>query len=189
MNDNIIKEEQELFEKVRMGDNAAYHEIYVRYYTSLCEFASQYINYSDVKDIVQDLMMYLWEERENIIIESSLKSYLFSSLKNRCLNVIKKKQIREKAYSELYERLKREVAETPDVSIEELYKATRKAIEELPETYRETFQLHRLYDMSYRQLAERFNVSQKTIEYRMSSSLKILREKLKDYVGCLTFLL
>lgn len=183
MNDQI------LFIQLQEGSEKAYKELFLKYYSPLTEYASHYILDSEAEELVQDLMLFLWESKENIIIESSLKSYLFIAVKHRCLNAIKKKLYHEQVHNLLYEKLK-EQFESPDYyMLNELSTQIERAIEELPENYRETFKLSRFADLSNAQIAEQLSVSVKTVEYRMTQSLKILRMKLKDYLPLLAFLL
>jgi len=122
------------------------------------------------------------------VIEVSLKSYLFTAVKHRCLNAIKKKLYHERVHSVLRQRLKDQF-DTPDYyMVEELSDLIEKAISELPESYRETFELSRFGEMSNAQIANHFGVSVKTVEYRMTQTLKILRRKLSDFLPLLAFL-
>jgi RNA polymerase sigma-70 factor (ECF subfamily) len=137
---------------------------------------------ADSEELVQELMLYLWEERESVFIESSLKAYLFTAVKHRCLNAIRKRVCRERVYEAFCERLK-DRFESPDYYLlSELSANIEKAIRELPEKYRQTFELSRFGELSNAEIAARQNVSVKTVEYRITQSLKILREKLKDYL-------
>lgn len=182
-------EDQILFLQLQeQGDEKAYKELFVKFYSPLCEYASQYIQDAEAEELVQDLMLYLWESRENLIIETSVKSYLFTATKHRCLNAIKKKLYHEQVHTVLYEKL-REQFEDPDYyMIDELSVNIEKAIRELPEIYRETFKLSRFGELSNAQIANYLNVSIKTVEYRITQSLKILRVKLKDYLPLIAFL-
>ena len=175
--------------KLQEGCEKTYKEIFLKYYSPLSEYASQYILDSEAEELVQDLMLYVWEEREKLTIETSLKSYLFTAVKHRCLNAIKKKLYHEQVHNLLYEKLKDQF-ENPDYyMIRELSANIEKAIQELPENYRETFKLSRFGELSNAQIANHLNVSVKTVEYRITQSLKILRVKLKDYLPLVTFLL
>lgn len=75
---------------ITKGDKLAYKQLFIKYYSPLCEYASQYISDEDSEELVQDLMLFIWETKENLVIETSLKSYLFISTKHRCLNAIKR---------------------------------------------------------------------------------------------------
>ena len=131
---------------------------------------------------MQELMLFIWETRESILIESSLKSYLFIATKHRCLNFIKKNQYHEQVHSEIYEKLKDQFEDPDYYMLEDLSVQIQKAIDELPENYRETFALSRFGEQTNVQIAAMQGISVKTVEYRITQSLKILRVKLKDYL-------
>ncbi|MDR1601625.1 MAG: RNA polymerase sigma-70 factor [Tannerella sp.] len=168
--------------RVQHGDAKAYETLFIKYYSPLCEYASRYIQDADSEELVQDLMLHLWEAREDLVVETSLKSYLFTAVKHRCLNVIKKRTFREQVHEELYESLKNQFEDPGYYLFNELSGEIEKAVRELPENYRQTFELSRFGELSNRKIAQQLNVSVKTVEYHISQSLKILRIKLKDYL-------
>lgn len=88
-----MPDDNQLTVSLQNGDVDAYKQVFIKYYSPLCEYASQYISDEDSEELVQELMLFIWETRENLFIETSLKSYLFTSTKHRCLNAIKKKSI------------------------------------------------------------------------------------------------
>jgi RNA polymerase sigma-70 factor (ECF subfamily) len=181
-------DEKMLLIQLQEGDEKAYKDIFLKYYSPLSEYASQYILDSEAEELVQDLMLYVWEERENLTIETSLKSYLFTAIKHRCFNAIKKKLYHEQVHHVLYEKLKDQF-ENPDYyMLNELSLNIEKAIRELPDNYRETFKLSRFGELSNARIAEHLGVSVKTIEYRITQSLRLLRVKLKDYLPLVAFL-
>jgi len=182
-------DDQMLFLQLQENDQKAYQQLFMKYYSPLCEYASQYIRDDEAEELVQDLMLYIWESREYLVIQESLKSYLFMATKNRCLNAIKKKLYHEQVHSVLYEKLKDQFEDPDYYIVNELSDIIQKAIEELPGNYKETFELSRFGEMTNVQIAQYQNLSVKTIEYRITQSLKILRVKLKDYLPLLGFLL
>ncbi len=175
-------EESVLLDELRRGNKIAYKQLFIKYYSPLCEYASQYISDDDAEELVQELMLFIWETRESILIESSLKSYLFIATKHRCLNFIKKNQYHEQVHSEIYEKLKDQFEDPDYYMLEDLSVQIQKAIDELPENYRETFALSRFGEQTNVQIAAMQGISVKTVEYRITQSLKILRVKLKDYL-------
>lgn len=182
-------DDQTLYLQLQESERQAYKQLFLKYYSSLCEYASQFIRDEDAEELVQDLMMYIWESREYLVIQESLKSYLFTATKHRCLNAIKKKLYHKQVHSLLYERLKDQF-ENPDYyMLNELSENIQKAISELPENYRDTFELSRFGEMTNAQIATYQNISIKTVEYRITQALKILRIKLKDYLSLVAFLL
>lgn len=181
----MIANEQQLLGRLREGNKEAFKLIFETYYSPLTEFASQYISDTSSEELVQDFMFYLWENREYITIESSLKSYLFVSVRNRCLNAIRKEQYNQRLHSLLYEKLKDQFENPDNYFLNELTESIEKAINELPDTYRETFMLSRFGDSTNTKIAEKLGISVKTVEYRITQALKVLRVKLKDYLPLL----
>ena len=107
---------------------------------------------------------------------------LFTIVKNKCLNNITPKQINRRVHEPLYAKFENQF-EDPDFYIEgELIALATKAIRELPEEYRKAFEMNRFGHLTYNEIAERTGVSPKTIAYRISQSLKILRTELKEYM-------
>ena len=70
-------DDNNLITLLQQGDRNAYKQLFIKYYSPLCEYASQYISDDDSEELVQESMLFLWETRENLVIETSLKSYLF----------------------------------------------------------------------------------------------------------------
>ena len=181
-------DDQTCIDEIRQGNKDAFNRMFLHYYSPLCEYASQFVSDFDAEELVQDMMVHVWENREYLVIEKSLKSYLFVSIKNRCYNAIRDRRAKEQIHLLLYEQLKDQVEDPDYYLFNELSVNVEKAIEELPEGYRETFKLSRFGEMSNANIAKRLGVSVKTVEYRITQSLKILRVKLKDYLPLLSFL-
>lgn len=181
--------ELRLFEAIRRGDLSAYEAMFLKYYSPLYEYASQFVVEQDAEELVQDLMTYIWEEREHLVIESSLKSYLFIAVKNRSVNAIRKQKYRERVHARLYDYLTEQQIDDPDFyMVNELAIKINNAIEELPESYRRVFEMSRFEGLPNAQIAVALNISIKTVEYRITRSLKMLRIKLKDYFSLILFL-
>ena len=159
-------DDNNLITLLQQGDRNAYKQLFIKYYSPLCEYASQYISDDDR-------------------IETSLKSYLFISTKHRCLNAIRKNQYHERIHNQIYEKIKDQFEDPDYYFVNELTENIQKAIENLPETYRETFAMSRFGEKTNVQIAEKLGISVKTVEYRISQALKILRLKLKDYLPLL----
>jgi len=175
---------------LKEGNEEAFEEVYREYYRGLCAFASQYVPaVEECEEIVQDVMMWLWENRSVLLPEMSVKSLLFTIVKNKCLNSISHHQIKQRVHESLYAKFEDQF-EDPDLYVEsELMASLDKAIHGLPEDYRKAFTMNRFENLTYNEIAEKMNVSSKTIAYRISQALKLLREDLKEYLPLLVFLL
>ncbi len=180
-NSTVTKDPQIISSQLIAGNELAFDTVYKQYYRGLCAFATQYVTLSEAEEIVQDTMMWLWENRSALIPEMSLKSLLFTIVRNKCLNVINHQQIRIQVQEKLSATY-RDKFEDPDFYMGELTELVAKAISELPEEYRKAFEMNRFDKLTYNEIAEKSGVSSKTIAYRISQALKILRTELKDYM-------
>jgi RNA polymerase sigma-70 factor, ECF subfamily len=175
-------DEMVLFEKIKKGNIKAFETLFHRYYGNLCLFASKLINNNEAaEEIVQDLFVKLWEKKEQISIESSIKNYLFRSVKNHCLNFIKHNKIKEKFVRDSTFDFDSDSGADSYFAEIDLAKKIEESIQSLPEKRREIFRLNRKEGLKYREIAEKLNLSIKTVEAQMGLAIKTLREKLKDY--------
>lgn len=172
------------------GDMAAYETLFKRYYSTLCAYSRLFVRGGEIgENIVQDLMLWLWENRMTLHVADSLSKYLFSAVRNRCLTHINHEMIERRVLSHIHDRMHRQF-ESPDFYlVEELRQRIRTAVAELPPTYRQAFELNRFERKTYEEIAASAGVSVKTVDYRIQQSLKILRIKLKDYLPLAVLLL
>lgn len=132
-----------LWDGIRAGDTGVFSRMFLQYYSPLCEYASKFVPDSDAEEIVQDMMVRLWEDREYLFIGKSVKTYLFRSVRNRCYNSIRDGRTRARIHRYIGSRT-REYIDDPDYYLfDDVAKAIEKAVEDLPEKYRETFRLSR----------------------------------------------
>ena len=172
-----------LLDLIRHGNMPAYEQMFSRYYPMLCAYAKLFIKGNDVcENIVQELMLWLWEHREDINVTTSLSSYLFISTRNRCLKYLSHEDAERRMMGVMYQKLHGQF-ESPDFYIvTELEKHIREAMAGLPETYRQAFELNRFEHKTYNEIAETLGVSPKTVDYRIRQAVKMLRAALKDYL-------
>ena len=164
-----------------------FERLFKDFFPPLMAFARKILgDEDDARDVVHQVFINLWEKRKELDLSTSLKSYLFTSVHNRSLNVIR-------------DRLKFSSAEVPEVAGEwdvsaqlesmELEEKIREAIDSLPEKCREIFELSRFEGLKYGEIATQLNISIKTVENQISKALKILREQLGKYLSLLLWLL
>lgn len=174
-----------LFEKIQAGDVKAFDILFMRYYPLLCAYAKQFVDFDDGQEIVQDVMVWFWENSSMQVIESSPKNYLFRAVKNRCLTLISRNELKQRVVSSMYENQQSQYEDPDFYIVEELTRNIENALSRLPETYREAFEMNRFQSMTYNEIAEKLNVSSKTVDYRIQQALKLLRVELKDYLPLL----
>jgi len=178
-----ISFEKIIIEKYKEGDRSAFSTIFSVYYTDLVMFAITILNNADSsQEIVQDMFVKLWEDREKIVINTSLKSFLLKSVQNKCLDLLRHQKIKERYSSEFnHTALIHDYDTEGYVLRSELEFNIEKILNELPAEIAESFRLNRYEGLKYHEIAERLRVSQRTVEVRISKALQVLRERLKDY--------
>ena len=178
-----------LLSAVQRGDQKAFDTLFRRYYPMLCAYGHRFVELEDAEEIVEDSLLWIWENRETLVIESSLNSYLFKMVYRRALNKLAHIDATQRADTRFYEDMQEMLQDTDYYQVEELTRRIEGAVAALPESYREAFVMHRFRDMSYKEIAETLGVSPKTIDYRIQQALKQLRTDLKDYLPLLLPLL
>lgn len=174
-----------LLSAVQRGDQKAFDTLFRRYYPMLCAYGHRFVELEDAEEIVEDSLLWIWENRETLVIESSLNSYLFKMVYRRALNKLAHIDATQRADTRFYEEMQEMLQDTDLYQVEELTQRIKDAIATLPESYREAFVMHRFRDMSYKEIAEILGISPKTVDYRIQQALKQLRVDLKDYLPLL----
>jgi RNA polymerase sigma-70 factor (ECF subfamily) len=177
-------EEHKLITRLIEGDQTAFELLFHFYYPGLLVFTRKILLDADeAENIVQDFFVYLWQNKNKIKDSSTLKGYFFMSVKNRALNFIKSRKIKEKTITELKLLVEQDPLYQPDLFIEsELQGKINKALNKLPNRTREIFVLSRTKGYSNDEIAEMLDLSKRTVETQISNALKILRVELKDYM-------
>jgi RNA polymerase sigma-70 factor (ECF subfamily) len=174
---------------LRSGKPEVFDTVYRNYFKGLCLFASQYIDKEEAEEVVQETMLWLWENRSNLIPEMSLKSLLFMIVKNKSLNRISHNRIKSTVHQKIARKFEEQFNDPDFYLYNELSELLNRAIEKLPKDYRIAFEMNRLDNMTHKEIAQALNVSHQTVNYRISQALKILRVELKDYLPFLLFIL
>lgn len=180
-----LSENNYLLSAIQRGDQKAFDALFRKYYPTLCAYGHRFVDLEDAEEIAQDSLLWIWENRENLIIEISLSSYLYKMIYRKALNKLAHIDAAQRADTRFYEEMKEMLQDTDIYQIEELTQQIKDAIANLPESYREAFVMHRFQDMSYKEIAEILEISPKTVDYRIQQALKQLRLDLKDYLPLL----
>lgn len=177
MKDNEVH----IIEGIRAGRESAFEKLFSEYYRPLSVFSLKYVGDLEIaKEIVQSLFVHLYENRQKLIVTTSLESYLYQSVRNRCLNHIKQTRTR-KEHLEHY-RSGQEESEDLEARIREteLEHQIYKIVEKLPPQCKNIFTLSRAKGLSNTEIAEELKISKRTVETQISNALKTLRNNLGD---------
>ncbi|SMO32509.1 RNA polymerase sigma-70 factor, ECF subfamily [Saccharicrinis carchari] len=171
------------------GNKKAFETVYIDYFDMLFHLALGFIGeHETAHGLVQDTFAKLWECRKELHIKTNLRNYLYTITKNACLNHLRQQEIilrNNRDYLIPEVRYRQEALQSfgdPYSELESLIEKVDEAIDRLPENVRTTFKLNRFESLSYQQIADKLELSPKTVEARISKALKILRKDLKDYL-------
>ncbi len=143
----------------------------------------------EAKSIVHDVFIKLWEKRDEIDMQKSVKSYLYTSVNNRSLNFIRDNKKFSKNET-VYDNLSNTGANIEDVlAAEEVQNKIDAVLNKLNPKVKRIFELSRYEGKKYKEIAEEMNLSVKTVETHMSTALKELRKYLKEYLTIIVFLI
>ncbi len=165
-----------------MLDEDKFDKLYIDYYPSMLAYARNFVVPEDAEEVVQDMMVWLWENRKKIKIKTSLKSYLFRSIRNSCMTKITQGHTQQRIRQVIFDKIQPFYEDADNYTSEILVKKIEEALSHLPENYRITFEKNRFEDKTYSEIAAELGISVKTVEYRMTQALKQLRVELKDYL-------
>ena len=168
---------------LKADDETAFKEIYNRYWKLLFNAAYYRLGSKETaKELVQNLFLYIWEKRNSLTI-NNLQFYLQTAIKNRVINHIEATLVQKKYQQHIRETFSNQSSETEaTVQYNELYLAFEKALAQLPPKTRDVFKMSRFEHLSIKEIASRLNISEKAVEYHITSSLRFLRINLKDFL-------
>ncbi len=178
-----------LFKKIKEGSIETFEKVFKEYYSPLLYFSAGITGRTEAsEEIIQDLFYHIWKERESIFILTSLKSYLYTAVRNRSLQYCQR-QKSEQSYKEGVQSngFIENSGTSPQESLEakELEEIINKTMVKMPERQLRIFKMHRFENKKYADIAEALSVSVKTVEAEMSKALKALRKEIEFYTSSL----
>ncbi|MFY0605420.1 MAG: RNA polymerase sigma-70 factor [Cyclobacteriaceae bacterium] len=174
--------DQLLVDRLRSKDTRAFELVFNQFYGLLKSYAMRFMDDpEDAEEIVQEVFVKFWEKCESIAPDSSIKSYLYRSVHNTCLNTIKHEKVKD-SYRQYMVHMMEEASEDDfnEKETENLQKRIYDAVDDLPPRCSEIFKLSRFDGLKYQEIADHLGISIKTVEVQMGKALKNLRESLKD---------
>ncbi len=176
-----------LFSLVKQDNKSAFDTLFRKYYVRLCRYTCHFIaSTPEAEEIVQQVFIRLWEQRQQISINTSLLAYLYTSVRNQSMNELKKEKIRRHYEEEfVIQKSLTEETTTGNPGEEKLKRAIEKACLQLPPKCREIFELSRNDGLTYEEIAEYLSLSKKTVENQMAIAFQKLRQQLQPYLHML----
>jgi RNA polymerase sigma-70 factor (ECF subfamily) len=184
----LIGDDRQIFEAIKRDDAGAYEMIFREHYHPMTAYAFRFLgNLTDSESIVQDVFLRLWQKRSEITITTSLQYYLFRSVKNHCINYLEHEKIKT-GYQAMVIKNETDRSDYSEFFLEfGLSKKIEVAIASLPQKRQEIFRLAREEGLKYREIADRLELSVKTVEAQMTLALKQLRDSLKEFKNLVMF--
>lgn len=174
-----------------------FEEVYRTCYHKVRYFCFSYLDdHEQAVDVAQDVFMTLWENFATVDTGRDILPYLMTMARNRCLNILQRRKVKGR-YEGNYARsfmddinsFSLSEMAVSDLYSEEVGKILARSMDEMPEKVRESFVEIRLEDNKYKEVAEKQNVTVKTLEHRMSAAMSILRKNMRDYIKFIVLLL
>ncbi len=180
-----------LVQQLKNGVDAAYKYLYDQHYQILCHVAAQYVKDDFLAEtIVGDVIFHLWEVRETIEINTSVRSYLMTCVRNRCIDYLKSQyHKREVAHSDtglrdfpVLQYVKDDDYPLGKLLEKELEDEIMNAINRLPDECRRVFNMSRFENRKYEEIAQVLKISVNTVKYHIKHALALLHEDLGKYL-------
>lgn len=160
-----------------------YEDVFYQLYKPLCIYCLNIVNNEEIaKDIVQDQFANLWENWDRHSKLDALSAYLYTSVRNRAINYLKKQSTKDAVFNiDILSENHAPPNTDPQQIIEnlELEQILEKALDQLPKKCKEIFMLKRFSELSYKEIADKLDISTKTVENQMTIALKRIREYVK----------
>lgn len=176
-------------QRMRAGEEAAFERIFRAYFDRLQAYVERYVREPEVaEEVVANVFVRLWEQRAELHVRESLKSYLYAAVRNQSLMWLEHENVvrRTRQTGEQEQRSpgmgQQPAAADEQVQASELAAALEAAIDRMPPRVRDAYVLSRQHGLTYAQVAEEMGISAKTVEIHLGRALKMLREELATFV-------
>jgi RNA polymerase sigma-70 factor (ECF subfamily) len=176
-----------------------FENFYITWYSRVKYFARDYVlSDEEAENIAQDVFMEFYQKKEILDFHLNLIAYLFTAVKNRCIDHLRRKLLEQEAIVKMQEefdlsfRMKfdsLEALELDELSEDNIKDVIEKALQALPGRCREIFVLSKLQGKKQKDIAEELNISIKTVESQMAIAYRKLKDELKQHLPLLLFLL
>lgn len=169
-------------------DEVAFRYLFEHYYASLSLFAKRFIDDRETReDIVQEVFFRLWDKRKQITVMSSAQNYLLTSVRNLCLNYLRRQETQQSFEKSLFDQPEDEEGDRL-IQLRELEELLAQTLALMPPEYRLAFELNRMEGKSLDEVAQQMGVSTRTVERYRDKALALLHTELKDYLPLFLFL-
>lgn len=174
--------EQELLVALRKGDRSAFSEIYSQYWFLLYESAYQRLQDSDqAKDVVQDVLIALWDQRENLEVQN-LRAYLLAAVRYQIFNLIANDKVKDNYYRYIRDQKNEYSHADNELIYNELSDGIQTLLSKMPKKRKEIFELRFEEELSTASIARKLNITQKTVQNQLTKAVSYLKSVLASFI-------
>ncbi len=183
MNDKKTNIESVWVKKICEGDAQSFESLFKAYCQNLIYFARRYVfDKQTAENIVQDIFVRIWTNRQNLDSTKSIKTYLFTAVKNESLKYLRRADVENRNNQIEVDRIEDTENAYDRVEQKEIYEDLNEAVNSLPEKCAEIFRMSKFDKLKYSEIADVLNISVKTVETQMGRALEKLRKNLKHLI-------
>jgi len=171
-----------LFERIKLGDQKSFDLLFQKYYNNLCNYAYLFLKEDALtQEIVADVYLKIWNNKDKIEIKTNLKSYFLRSTHNEVISYLRKSKLQTVSLDHNNDigNISEDSPETLLIN-KETCRTFSSMINELPKQAGLVFRLHKVDGLTYKQIAEVLELSIKTVENHMGRALKMMRSMLES---------
>lgn len=177
------EEDLDTIARLVAGDESAYARLFRTWYAPLVRFVEALLRERDeAEEVAQEVMLELWRHRATLDPERPVQSWLFRAARNRALNVLRHRRVREAAAPTITALAGEAEAADDGTTTAELEAAVHEAFADLPPRCREVFDLSRTHGLRHAEIAERLGISIKAVEAHVGRALRTMRERLRPWL-------
>ena len=181
---------EQLIPLLLAGDESTFESVYKHFLRPLHVYAIAILKDEDrAEGMVQNVFLKLWDKKERLSFSGSLQAYLYGAVYHECLNYLRHEKVKIKHQQHVVYTMGNNAEESGNMELLDLRGKLADALNELPEKCRTIFQLSRFEELKYQEIADRLQISIKTVEAQMGKALKILRIKLVDFLPLIIWLI
>jgi len=181
---------EQLIPLLLAGDESTFESVYKHFLKPLHVYAIAILKDEDrAEGMVQNVFLKLWDKKERLSFSGSLQAYLYGAVYHECLNYLRHEKVKIKHQQHVVYTMGNNAEESGKMELLDLREKLADALNELPEKCRTIFQLSRFEELKYQEIADRLQISIKTVEAQMGKALKILRIKLVDFLPLIIWLI
>ncbi|WP_420320024.1 RNA polymerase sigma-70 factor [Flagellimonas sp.] len=197
MERRLTEHDEYQFQQFKQGSETAFKAYFERYHDQIVGFCMQFIgDLDESKNVTQDAFVNLWLSRGKVRESKGIRSFLYTSAKSACLNLLRHKKVVHKYNNQYIKEKERQInlevlraMEFDTATLSELELLIQNSIKKLPEKCKHVFNMRRLDNKKNKEIAEELSISVKAVEANMTRAMRSLKHSLSNYISLLLLII